>query len=52
MAFNQTKMELKQEKKVLHKAITFLYDDKLIFGEPQTGKIVEYSKVKIERLIL
>ena len=39
-------------KKVLHKAITFLYDDKLIFGEPQTGKIVEYSKVKIERLIL
>ena len=41
-----------KNKRVLHKAIAFLYDDKLIFGEPQTGKLVEYTRVQIVRLIL
>jgi len=45
--FSQSK-----QKKVLHKAITFLHNDELIFGEPQTGKLVEYEQVKIARLIV
>ena len=41
-----------KQKKVLHKAIAFLHKGKIVFGEPQTGKLVEYDEVKIIRLIV
>ena len=34
-----------------HALCAFLVDDKIVFGAPQTGKMVRYNNVKIERLI-
>jgi len=41
-----------KNKKVFHKAIAFLHEGRILFGEPQTGKIVKYEQVKIIRLII
>ena len=30
----------------------FLHNDEIIFGEPQTGKLVNYDEVKVVRLIV
>ena len=40
------------QKIVRHKAITFLHDGELIFGEPGNGRIVTHPQVKIIRLIV
>ena len=41
-----------KQKIVRHAVIAFLHNDEIIFGEPQTGKLVEYDEVKIIRLIV
>ena len=45
--FSESKHEI-----VRHAAIAFLHEGKMIFGEPQTGKLVEFDQVKIIRLIV
>ena len=34
-----------------HAVIAFLHQGKIIFGEPKLGKIVEYPRAKIKRII-
>jgi len=41
-----------RQKTVRHKVIAFLHEGHIIFGEPQTGKIVTYDEVKILRLVI
>lgn len=41
-----------KEKTVRHAVVAFLSGDKLVFGEPQTGKMTEYKDAKVIRLMV